>query len=205
MSGTRSKIQGHATGIAAALTLGCALAFNTASAAPTNTPAEQSLHLHNLHTKETINVVYKRDGKYVPAGLQQINRLLRDHRRNEETQINPKTLDRLYDIGQAVKRYSPGIRIKFEIISGYRALQTNNALRAAGGAQGKDSQHTHGNAIDFRIPGVSTETSRDVAWCTGSGGVGYYKQDGFVHIDTARKRFWPANWNPAHINCAKFK
>ncbi|WP_435639977.1 DUF882 domain-containing protein [Micavibrio aeruginosavorus] len=217
MTGAQSNIHKNMVRVASTLTLGCALAFNSASAAP----AEQSLHLHNVHTKESINVVYKRNGQYVPAALTQINVLLRDHRAHGPEAvhpINPRTLDRLYDIGQKAKRNYPHIKLEFVINSGHRLSASNEMLRKASrerakhlkpgqddGGPAKSSAHTRGNAIDFSIPGLPTTTARDLAWCTGSGGVGYYKNDGMVHIDAERKRFWPANWNPAHVNCEKFK
>lgn len=221
MHKTQPKDRSRIIDFASALTLGCTLAFNSAADASATTAAEQSLHLHNVHTKETINVVYKRNGQYVPAALNQINVLLRDHRADGPDAIrpiNPQTLDRLYEIGQKAKRNYPHVNVQFMINSGHRLPASNEMLRKASrerarnlnpgqddGGPAKSSAHTRGNAIDFSIPGLPTTTVRDLAWCTGPGGVGYYKNDGMVHIDAERTRFWPANWNPANINCAKFK
>lgn len=162
---------------------------------------QQSLSLLNLHTKESLNVTYKRNGQYVPEALARISHLLRDHRKNEETAISPQTLDRLHAIGEVVRIKYPHIPIKFEIISGYRTPGTNQALKSNGGSQATKSRHMIGDAIDMRVPGVSTKALRDIAWCTGSGGTGYYAHDGFVHIDSGNKRFWPEGWNPHDIRC----
>jgi len=43
---------------------------------------ERSLSFYMVHTKETIDVVYKRDGKYVPSGLKKLNWFMRDWRRD---------------------------------------------------------------------------------------------------------------------------
>lgn len=163
--------------------------------------AERSLSLTNLHTTETLNVIYKKGSRYIPEGLARINHLLRDHRRNEVTAISPRTLDRLYEIGQKIKAAHPHIPVRFEIISGYRAPATNQALRGKGGGQAAQSRHMTGDAIDMRVPGLTTQALRDIAWCTGSGGTGYYAEDGFVHIDTDRQRYWPAGWDPRRIQC----
>lgn len=162
----------------------------------------QTLSLHNLHTEESLTVTYKVNDRYIPEALEKINHLLRDHRRDESTEINPQTLDRLHDIGEEVKERYPDVTVTFEVISGYRAPETNSALRSNGGGQAQKSRHMEGDAIDMRIPGVSTKALRDIAWCTGTGGTGYYAQDGFIHIDSGRQRFWPAGWDPQKIKCS---
>jgi uncharacterized protein YcbK (DUF882 family) len=47
-----------------------------------------------------------------------------------------------------------------------------------------------GEAIDIRIPGVPTSKLRDAALALGRGGVGYYPETGFVHVDVGRIRHW---------------
>jgi len=47
-----------------------------------------------------------------------------------------------------------------------------------------------GQAIDVRLPGYSTRRLSDVAANLKVGGVGYYKQSDFVHIDTGQVRRW---------------
>lgn len=178
------------------------LAGSLPLAAQDITPADtRDLSLLNLHTGETLTVTYKEGNRYVPDALRDINHILRDHRRNEAHPINPETLDRLHEVGQAIKQRYPDKTIVFEVISGYRSPMTNTALRKNGGEQAEKSRHMIGDAIDVRVKGISTRELRDIAWCTGSGGTGYYAEDGFVHIDSGRQRFWPGNWNPQKIQC----
>lgn len=166
-----------------------------------NQEADQTLSLHNLHTGETLTVTYKKGDRYLPEALTQINHILRDHRRDEVNTINPLTLDRLHDVGEVIKQRYPQRDVVFEVISGYRSPLTNTALRRNGGEQAEQSRHMIGDAIDMRVNGISTRELRDIVWCTGSGGTGYYANDGFVHIDSGRQRFWPAGWNPHTIKC----
>jgi uncharacterized protein YcbK (DUF882 family) len=45
-------------------------------------------------------------------------------------------------------------------------------------------------AIDIRLPGVPTGTVRDAALRLQRGGVGYYCDSDFVHVDVGRVRRW---------------
>jgi uncharacterized protein YcbK (DUF882 family) len=45
-------------------------------------------------------------------------------------------------------------------------------------------------AIDIRIPGVSSAKVSDAALSLHRGGVGYYAQSDFVHVDVGRVRRW---------------
>lgn len=157
--------------------------------------APRTLSFYNLHTEERLTVTYWRDGSYDQAALDQINHFMRDYRRDEQQSINTRLLDTLYTIrGNLSARY-PGADMTFEVISGYRARETTDALRADGQAVARDtSQHQLGNAMDVRIDGVPLTALRDTAWCLQQGGVGYYPEthNNFVHVDVGRVRFWPA-------------
>jgi uncharacterized protein YcbK (DUF882 family) len=47
-----------------------------------------------------------------------------------------------------------------------------------------------GEAIDIRIPGVSTSQLRNIALSLHRGGVGYYPESRFVHVDVGPVRRW---------------
>jgi uncharacterized protein YcbK (DUF882 family) len=47
-----------------------------------------------------------------------------------------------------------------------------------------------GKAIDVRLRDVNTDDLRDAAIKLQRGGVGYYKESDFVHMDTGRVRRW---------------
>ena len=79
---------------------------------------------------------------------------------------------------------------RIEIVSGYRAPKFNLMLRKKGHAVARESQHTQGHAIDFRLPGVTTERLRTWARRLGLGGAGFYPESQFVHADTGPLRTW---------------
>ena len=78
----------------------------------------------------------------------------------------------------------------FEVISGYRSPASNAQMKARGRGVASNSLHTEGKAIDVRVPGRRLESVRDAAYALARGGVGYYPQDGFVHVDVGRVRRW---------------
>jgi uncharacterized protein YcbK (DUF882 family) len=52
------------------------------------------------------------------------------------------------------------------------------------------SLHLQGKAIDIRLADVSLDRLRTTALGLGRGGVGYYPESNFVHVDTGRVRTW---------------
>ena len=63
-------------------------------------------------------------------------------------------------------------------------------LRAAGHGVAMSSLHVQGRAIDVRLSDVSSSVLRDAAKELSRGGVGYYEESDFVHVDTGRVRYW---------------
>ena len=147
---------------------------------------ERSLSLFNTHTGERLKeVVYWEQGNYIPDALNHLNHALRDHRTNEVHSIDPMTLDLMAAISRKVDAKRP-----FEIISGYRSLQSNRALRSVSRGVAKNSYHMQGKAVDLRLPGVPLTVVRKAALDLRMGGVGYYPKSDFVHIDSGRVRSW---------------
>ncbi|WP_049778300.1 DUF882 domain-containing protein [Rhizobium leguminosarum] len=151
---------------------------------------DRALKLFFTHTGEKATITYKRDGKFDPKGLAQINRFLRDWRRNEPTRMDPRLLDLVWEV---YKR--SGGKDYIHIVSAYRSPTTNNMLRNRSRSTGvaKKSQHMLGKAMDFYVPGVKLATLRALAMQMQVGGVGYYPTSGspFVHLDVGNVRAWP--------------
>ncbi|MFY8047572.1 MAG: DUF882 domain-containing protein [Erythrobacter sp.] len=158
-------------------------------AAPGSAQAEtRTLNIEFVHTGERASITFKRNGRYDPKGLKQLNYILRDWRRNEPTKMDP----RLFDLVWEVYRQS---RAKgyIKVVSAYRSPATNNMLRSRSKGVAKESQHMRGTAMDFYIPGVPLKTLREIGVKMQAGGVGYYPNSGspFVHMDVAGVRAWP--------------
>lgn len=151
---------------------------------------DRSLKLFFTHTGERATITYKRDGRYDSRGLAQINRFLRDWRRNEPARMDPRLLDLVWEVYDR-----SGAKDYIHIVSAYRSPATNNMLRGRSRNSGvaKNSQHTLGKAMDFYIPGVKLATLRAIAMQAQVGGVGYYPTSGspFVHLDVGNVRAWP--------------
>lgn len=154
---------------------------------PTAEANSRTLSLYFTHTKESIKVVYKRNGRFVPSALRDLNRFLRDWRRNEATKMDRELFDLLWEVQQ-----EHGGRT-IHIVSAYRSPATNQMLRRRSRGVARNSQHMAGKAIDFFIPGANTAKVRISGMKRQVGGVGYYprSRSPFVHFDTGRVRSWP--------------
>jgi len=146
----------------------------------------RTLHLYHAHTGESIDATYRVDGHYDPAVLQKLNWFLRDWRRNEETNMDPRLFDAVWEAYRGAGATKP-----ITVVCGYRSPQTNEMLRHRSRGVAEHSQHILGKAMDTTMPGMSMERVREVAMRLQMGGVGYYGDSNFVHIDVGGVRAWP--------------
>lgn len=145
----------------------------------------RALSFYHTHTAERLRITYAERGRILPDALEQISRFLRDFRNGATHPIDPTLLDTLYEMQQRTGGNGP-----YEIISAYRSPQTNEMLRANTGGVAQRSLHMEGRAMDVRLRGVATADLRRVALDLQAGGVGYYPDSDFVHVDTGRVRTW---------------
>lgn len=147
----------------------------------------RTLAFDNLHTGERLAVDYWAHGTYIPEALTAINHLLRDFRTGDVHIIDPRLLDLLTLLHAKLETNSP-----FSVISGYRSPATNANLRAEHQHSGvaAKSLHMQGMAIDIRVAGRSLDALHKTALALQGGGVGYYPQSDFVHVDVGRPRAW---------------
>ncbi|MEN3339437.1 MAG: hypothetical protein V7647_3113 [Acidobacteriota bacterium] len=165
-----------------------ALVPSRAQAAGVARAPQRVLSFFHTHTGERLRVAYCCGGEYQPQALADVNHILRDFRVNETRAIEPGLLDLLYELGGTLGTDQP-----FHVISGYRSPETNRMLRERGGATtgvASHSLHMVGQAIDIRVPGVKLQTLRDAARALKIGGVGFYPDLDFVHVDVGRVRYW---------------
>ncbi len=174
----------------AALATALASAAWMSSAEPLEAAGEtRTLSMFHIHTKESITITYMQNGRYVPSAMKKINYFMRDWRKNKTVNIDPKTVDLMWELHTDL-----GSRAPIHIVCGLRTAGTNALLKRRGRGVAKKSQHTKGKAIDFYFPDVPTVKIRNSALVRRIGGVGYYRSSagptGFLHVDTGRVRHW---------------
>ena len=179
---TERHARRHFLGLAAAAVTGLIAA--SALALPRG-PARRALAFHNLHTGESLDLVYWAEGRYLPGAKSRIDHLLRDFRTDTVHPIDPKLLDLLAALRRRLRSSRP-----YLVISGYRSPETNAMLHAATEGVATNSLHMVGQAIDIRIPGRSLSTLHRAALAMRAGGVGYYPHSDFIHVDVGRLRRW---------------
>lgn len=144
------------------------------------------LDLDHTHTHEKLSVIYRLGDLYVNSALNRLNYFLRDHYSGAVGTMDPGLYDILDGIQSALR-----VDSTYQIISGYRDPHTNERLRTTrGGGVAKKSLHMEGKALDIRMPGVPLDELRDAALSLNAGGVGYYPDSQFIHVDTGRVRSW---------------
>lgn len=175
---------GSRIGLAAALLLAAAGSVHDAAALNET----KTLSFHHTHSGEDLTVTFKREGRYDEAALKQLNHFLRDWRTQEQTVMDRRLFDILWEVYRDVDGKQP-----IQIISSYRSPATNAMLRRRSSGVARSSQHMLGHAMDFYIPGVPLEQIRFAGLRLQRGGVGFYPTSGspFVHLDTGSVRHWP--------------
>lgn len=148
----------------------------------------RTIQLYHTHTGESISATFRVDGRYDRATLDKLNYFLRDWRNDDQTKMNP----RLFDVIWETYRES-GSRQPVHIVSAYRSPQTNAMLRRRSRAVAEHSQHILGKAMDMHYVDVPMGKVREIAMRLQRGGVGYYPTAGtpFVHLDVGSVRAWP--------------
>jgi hypothetical protein len=139
------------------------------------------VNLYNTWTHEWLAV----EAGKPPPPPDVVNRFLRDHFTNKpHDAMEPKLVGIL--MSAAAKFDSDTVMV----VSAFRHPKYNLILRKKGHQVARDSQHTHGHAVDFYIPKIPTMTLHAWAKQQAIGGVGLYLDSGFVHMDTGKIRFW---------------
>jgi uncharacterized protein YcbK (DUF882 family) len=149
----------------------------------------RTIYLFHSHTKESIAATYRANGQYNPAALEKLNWFLRDWRTDDPTKMDP----RLFDVVWETYRNAGGNSADdpVVVVSAYRSPKTNAMLRRRSRAVAEHSQHMLGKAMDTTMPNMSMEKVREVGMKLQRGGVGYYGNANFVHLDVGSVRAWP--------------
>jgi uncharacterized protein YcbK (DUF882 family) len=162
------------------------LSLPALSKAATATPStERALRFYNTHTGESLRTIFWAEGQFIPDALQDINKLLRDHRNDKVAQMDPQLMVLLDKVSSQF-----GDQKVLHVISGYRSPETNAKLHENSDGVARHSLHIEGKAIDIRLPGTDLAVLHKAAMAAHGGGVGYYPDSQFVHMDTGRVRYW---------------
>jgi uncharacterized protein YcbK (DUF882 family) len=137
------------------------------------------VNLYNFWTREWLAI----DAASLPPTAT-VDHFLRDHFTNKATAMEPRLIGML--VTAATRFHSDVV----DVVSGFRHPKYNLILRKKGHQVARDSQHTHGNAIDFFVPQVPVQALQAWARAQNAGGVGLYPESGFVHMDTGPFRTW---------------
>jgi len=184
------RLHGFRTGLHACGALLTVVSLFPRPAAETEITASSEpqyrLHFYHTHTGERLDIVYRRGSTYIPEAIAQLDHYLRDHRTGDVHPFDPRLFDLLFNLTRAVGH--PGGEI--DVICGYRTPWSNAFLRRHSSGVARHSLHMQAMAIDIRMPGVPTSLLRDAALKLKRGGVGYYRQSDFVHVDVGRVRQW---------------
>ncbi len=136
--------------------------------------------LVNVHTLEALAIGPEPTGDETAL----VARFLRDRTTWEEHAIAAPCLR----VVRAMATMYSARRVEF--ISGYRSSKFNEHLRKKGRHVAQRSQHVLGNAVDFRLVGVPVQDVLRHLRGTHNGGVGFYPQSGFIHVDAGPRRRW---------------
>lgn len=146
------------------------------------------MRLYHTHTRERLEIVYRRGDSYSEQALSTLDNFLRDHRTGDVHHFDPRLFDLLHDLTASIQDTNGEI----DIVCGYRTPWSNEYLRHRSAHTGvaEHSLHMRAEAIDIRLPGIPTAVVRDAALKLHRGGVGYYRASDFVHVDVGRVRRW---------------
>jgi uncharacterized protein YcbK (DUF882 family) len=152
-------------------------------ATPTNetpTTTRFAVSFHHLHTHEVLPV---ESADRLPDD-EAIARFLRCR-----ATWDARTM-RHEPVAVAVRMATAYGRDRIDVISGFRSPKLNELLRKKGREVARESRHIAGEALDFRIPGVSAVELAASVTRDHVGGVGTYPVSGFVHVDVGPARRW---------------
>jgi len=153
------------------------------------------LVLHHAYLDTTLDVRYRHaDGSYDAPALKQIEHFFRSRADGREAPISLRLIELLSYIQG---HYHPRQMI---LLSGFRSPEFNADLRNAGGAVAQASLHTEAMAADITFIGLDMARLWHRLRDQNTGGVGYYRQNKFLHIDTGPPRFWEATTSRVQEN-----
>lgn len=145
---------------------------------------ERRLLLRRVATGQQEWVCYAKDNELMWEGYAKACEILKDVSGRQAVQMDV----RLLDVLAALQGYfhERGSVAPLNVLSGFRSLKTNDALEGAA----KNSMHLYGRAADVYMGGVAVKDLMQVSKHFKVGGVGFYPERNFLHLDTGLVRVW---------------
>lgn len=162
---------------------GTVLMPGMARAIPAPPPGPWRLRLANPHTGETFDGPYRDDKGPIPSAMADLAVFLRDFHSGATIAIDVGVLDFLRAVMSATGQSEA------QILSAYRTRATNEALARTTFGVAENSQHIYGRALDIHF-GAGLAAAMTAARAMRRGGVGWYPNSGFIHIDSGPVRNW---------------
>ena len=154
-----------------------------ARALPGAPPGPARLKLSNPHTGETFDGAYRDDNGPIPSAMADLAVFLRDFHSGAIIAYDVAALDFLAAVMSAAGQ------AEAQILSAYRARETNEMLARTTFGVAENSQHIFGRALDVHF-GARLADAMQAARAMRRGGVGWYPNSGFIHIDSGPVRNW---------------
>lgn len=173
------------TPVARRVMLGAAFGLLTAPALAQSGGGARSIGIRRAQTGDAFRGVYWRDGRYDRDALRRLDEVLRDPHLDEPTPMDPRVFDILVQVQRRL-----GSDETWNVISAYRAPESNAARARESRRVSRVSLHMSGMALDCRLPDRDAMGIARVAAEMQTGGVGLYRRDGFVHLDCGPARRW---------------
>ena len=146
-------------------------------------PTPRRLKLFNAHTGESFDGPYRDEHGSSTSAAAELAKFLRDHHSGTISPIDVGVIDFLWDVLNTIG--APAATI----LSAFRTPETNAMLRRTTFGVAEHSQHIFGRAIDFYVASGLAEAAT-AARSMRRGGVGWYPESHFIHIDTGPVRNW---------------
>jgi len=154
-----------------------------ARALPAAPPGSARLKLTNPHTGETFDGFYRDDNGPIPPVMAELAVFLRDFHSGEIIAMDVGVLDFLAAVMAAAGQSEA------QVLSAYRTRATNEMLARTTFGVAENSQHSYGRALDVHF-GARLAEAMQTARAMQRGGVGWYPNSGFIHIDSGPVRNW---------------
>lgn len=144
---------------------------------------KRTIWLKRELTGEEILLNYKIEGQ-IQKEYKAVCHILRDVKADKSCNMDENLLDLIYSMQQFI--WEHGHTVPFVIKSGYRTKKTNDNTEGSA----RNSLHLYGMATDIHLENLSNKYISGLAELYKSGGVGFYPNKSFVHIDVGQTRKW---------------